>query len=82
MQTRVNALTDFGQPPLRAVREARGLTLRAAARSSRIDPGHLSKVERGEKQLSIEALYRIAAVLDLQDLCALLKPYVQNKSAA
>ncbi|MEI5036014.1 helix-turn-helix transcriptional regulator [Streptomyces sp. S1A(2023)] len=83
MHTRVNAVTDFGRPlPLRAAREARGMTLRAAARSSRIDPGHLSKVERGEKQLSIDALYRLATVLEMQELTALIKPYVSTRAAA
>lgn len=68
--------------PLRAVRMARGLTLRSTAQRSGIDPGHLSKVERGEKQLSIEALYRVAVVLDLRELATLLKPFLSNKEAA
>ncbi|MFM9813569.1 helix-turn-helix transcriptional regulator [Streptomyces scabiei] len=64
------------RPPIRAVRAARGLTLRAVAQRSGIDPGHLSKVERGEKQLSIEALHRLAQVLELRELATLLQPYV------
>lgn len=69
-------------PPLRAVRVARGMSLRAVAQRSRIDPGYLSKVERGEKQLSIESLYRLANVLDLRELAQLLKPYIQVKESA
>lgn len=69
-------------PPLRAVRTAKGLSLRTVAQRSRVDPGHLSKVERGEKQLSIEALYRLAVVLDLRELAQLLRPYVAGRESA
>ncbi len=62
-------------PPLRAVRIAHGLTLRETARRARIDPAHLSRVERGEKQLSVEALGRLAEVLVLPELARLLAPY-------
>lgn len=65
-----------GPPPLRAVRVAKGLGLRPTARKALIDPAHLSRVERGEKQLSIDALYRLAVVLELRELVALLRPYV------
>ncbi|PAN01028.1 hypothetical protein CJI59_13990 [Streptomyces sp. Alain-F2R5] len=61
-------------PSLRGAREAKGLSLRATAQMSGIDPGHLSKVERGEKQLSVEALYRLAVVVDLDELAAQLRP--------
>lgn len=69
-------------PPLRAVRVAKGLTLRAVAQRSGVDPGHLSKVERGEKQLSIESLYRLANVLELRELAQLLKPYISGRESA
>lgn len=62
-------------PPLRAVREAQGLGLRQAARQAGIDPAHLSRVERGEKQLTVDALARLARVLGLRDLARLLRPY-------
>ncbi|MHA6762080.1 helix-turn-helix domain-containing protein [Streptacidiphilus sp. PAMC 29251] len=68
--------------PLRAVRTARGLTLRTVAQRSGIDPGHLSKVERGQKQLSVDALHRVAVVLELRELAKLLAPYVGSKEAA
>jgi transcriptional regulator with XRE-family HTH domain len=67
---------------LRAAREAKGMSLRAAAESSGIDPGHLSKVERGEKQLSIEALYRLALVVDLDELAGHLRPLLHRGAAA
>lgn len=69
-------------PPIRAVRAARGLSLRTVAQRSGIDPGHLSKVERGEKYLSVEALYRLAVVLDLRELSQLLKPYISQRESA
>jgi hypothetical protein len=42
----------------------------------------LSKVERGEKYLSVEALYRLAVVLDLRELSQLLKPYISQRESA
>ena len=66
---------------LRSAREAKGLSLRATAQLSEIDPGHLSKVERGEKQLSIEALYRLATVVGLDDLATQLKPLLPRAVA-
>ncbi|MDG9717440.1 helix-turn-helix transcriptional regulator [Streptomyces sp. DH24] len=67
---------------LRAAREAKGMSLRAAAARSGIDPGHLSKVERGEKQLSLEALYRLAVVVDLDELAGHLKPLLPEEIGA
>ena len=62
-------------PPLRAVRIAHGLSLRETARRAQITPAHLSKVERGERQLSVEALGRLSEVLGLHELAKLLAPY-------
>lgn len=56
------------------------MSLRAAAARSGIDPGHLSKVERGEKQLSLEALYRLAKVVDLDELAGHLRPLLQEEA--
>lgn len=63
-------------PPLRRVRVAQGRSLRDTARRAGIDPAHLSRVERGTKHLSVDALYRLAVVLELQELQRLLGPYV------
>jgi hypothetical protein len=35
-----------------------------------------SKVERGQKGLSVESMYRLARALDLDDLMSLLEPHV------
>lgn len=83
MQTSVKQATDLAEcPPLRAVRVAKGMTLRTAAQRSGIDPGYLSKVERGQKQLSIESLYRLAVVLELKELSGLLRPYAAQRASA
>ncbi|MEU6490362.1 helix-turn-helix transcriptional regulator [Streptomyces sp. NPDC046984] len=83
MHTEVSSRTDLRQrPPLRAVRVSRGWTLRQVAQRSGINPGHLSKVERGEKQLSIDSLYRLALVLELRELAGLLKPYIPRRNVA
>jgi transcriptional regulator with XRE-family HTH domain len=61
--------------PLRAFREAQGLTLREVARRAAVDAGLLSRVERGQARPSLGALWRIARVLGLKDLERLLEPY-------
>ena len=66
-------------PPLRAVRIAQGRSLRDTARRAGIDPTHLSRVERGAKHLSLDALYRLAIVLELKELQRLLTPYITPK---
>ena len=75
MQTHLSTDEQNGLPPLRAVREARGLGLRAVAARSGIDPAHLSRVERGKANLSVEALHRLATALALPELERLLRPY-------
>ncbi|MFG2837058.1 helix-turn-helix domain-containing protein [Streptomyces zaomyceticus] len=75
---RIDSTPVQHRPPLRAVRAARGMGLREVAERAGIDPGHLSKVERGQKQLSVDSLHRLAAVLGLHELASLLTPYVQK----
>lgn len=53
---------------LREARIAQRLSLREAARRSGIDPGHLSRVERGQSALSVASLRRLATVLGLRAL--------------
>jgi transcriptional regulator with XRE-family HTH domain len=73
----VSADTTTGPvSPLRAARIARGLTLQDVAFLAGIDKGHLSKVERGEKRLSVESLYRLTVALELDEFAALLRPCV------
>ena len=77
-QTTVSTLTQTSArqlPPLRTVREAHGLTLREVARQAGLDPAHLSRVERGESSLSLDALYRLANVLEIRPLAELLAQY-------
>jgi transcriptional regulator with XRE-family HTH domain len=65
-------------PPLRTVREARGLSLREVARQAEIDAGHLSRAERSEARLSLDALARVAKVLGLRELSSFLEPYTKG----
>jgi transcriptional regulator with XRE-family HTH domain len=77
MPTKVSAKTDQ-VPPLRAVREAQGLTLREVARRANVHVAHLSRVERGQAGLSVDALARVAAVLELRSLADLLGQYAKS----
>ena len=63
------------QPPLRTIRESQGLTLRQVAEPAGLDIGHLSRIERGKAGLTIDALYRLAMVLQLRELRRMLEPY-------
>lgn len=66
------------RPPIKALREANGLSLRETARRAGIDPAHLMRVERGEAGLSIESLQRLANVLGPAELAKMLIPYVER----
>jgi transcriptional regulator with XRE-family HTH domain len=50
---------------LRAARERRGLSLRAAARLAGIDPGYLSRLERGLRAPRRPVVERLVVELDL-----------------
>lgn len=56
---------------LRAVREAQGRSLRSVAREAGLDPGQLSRIERGEQRASVDQLISIGRVLGLRDLARL-----------
>ncbi len=73
-----NAPNRRNIPPLRAVRQAQGLSLRDVAVRARIDVGALSRIERGQARLSLEHLARLAKVLGLRDLTRLLEPFVRR----
>jgi len=68
--------TTAASSPLREVRLARGLTLAQVAGRAGMTMAHLSRVERGEKQLSVGALHRVAGALGLDDVTHALAPYV------
>ena len=50
---------------LRAARTSQGRTLRDVARAARVSLGYLSEVERGQKEASSELLNAICAALGL-----------------
>jgi len=58
-----------GNATLREMRTSLGITLASAAELAKIDKAHLSRVERGQKSLSVDALVRLLRVLE-QDLIA------------
>jgi transcriptional regulator with XRE-family HTH domain len=78
MSVDLSPVKQTATPPLRAVREAHGLGLRYVADEAGIDPAHLSRVERGQAALSVDALSRIAKVLGLRELGRLLAPYARQ----
>jgi transcriptional regulator with XRE-family HTH domain len=82
MQIESTAASTTTQPPFRTMRKAQGLSLARAAELAGIDKGHLSRVERGQAGLSIDALRRLAVVLELRELARLLEPYTSEKVAA
>jgi transcriptional regulator with XRE-family HTH domain len=65
-------VADSTDSPLRVLRRSRGLSLRECAREAGIDPGHLSRAERGMAVLSVDTLARLARVLGLRELERLL----------
>jgi transcriptional regulator with XRE-family HTH domain len=67
--------TQGSLPPLRTVRLAQGLTLRETARRADVHVAHLSRVERGEATLSLDALYRVARVLGIRPVVEILEQY-------
>jgi transcriptional regulator with XRE-family HTH domain len=71
----IQSAAERDQPSLRDLRLRRGLSLRETARRAGIDATHLSRVERGRGQLSVEALARVAKVLGLRGLTRQLAPF-------
>lgn len=61
---------------LRDARHALGQPASVVAVAAGIDPGTLSRIERGVVRPSLDVLYRLACVLDLDDLTTALGPYV------
>jgi transcriptional regulator with XRE-family HTH domain len=68
---------------LRELRATRGRSLRAAARALDLDPGYLSRVERGEKPASSAMLARAAAYYEVpRELLALSRGNVPDDVVA
>lgn len=66
---------------LRTAREARKLTLKAAALAVDTDPGNLSRIERGAQSPSLELAQRIAAFYDIP-VVSVLYPKAPEAPAA
>ncbi len=52
---------------LRSLREQSGRSLREAARDLQVDPGHLSRIERGEKAGSLDLQLKAARYYDVPE---------------
>ena len=50
---------------LRAQRMRRGMTLREVSAEARVSLGHISEIERGQKEASSELLFSLCSALDL-----------------
>ena len=61
---------------IRALREAHGISLRELARRTGKDKGHWSRIERGERPLSLPMLVALAQALGLRELVKALRPFV------
>lgn len=72
-------LTNPHESRLRAERLRCGLSLRETARRAGIEAAHLSRVERGQASLSLAALGRVAAVLDMTVLSRELDTLLREK---
>lgn len=59
------ALRDLGQT-VRAARKAAGLSQEALADASGIDRSHMGKIERGERNVTLLNLLKIARAVDVK----------------
>lgn len=55
------------ESPVRTLRQARGLTIEQMAEQSKLSPGYLSRVERGERELGNASRRRVAAALQCDE---------------
>lgn len=63
----------------RDIRKSRGLSLNEASTLADIHKSQLSRFERGEGGLSVDALYRLARALEVTDLANHLQPLVRER---
>jgi transcriptional regulator with XRE-family HTH domain len=67
---------------LRTVREAQGKSLRRVAYDAGLDPGSLSKIERGLREPRTATLRRICEALDLKAAAELLGTFAPDGTEA
>ena len=58
-------LKKFGEN-LKKVREAKGISQRSLATSCNVDSSHISKIERGEKNITILTIIELAQGLEVK----------------
>ncbi len=69
-------------PAYRTIRTTQGKTLRQVARNASVSPGHLSRIERGLVEPSVDVLIRLCRALDMADLARRLEPFKRGNDAA
>lgn len=58
-------LKQFGKH-LKSMREAKGISQRSLATSCNVDHSHISKIERGEKNITILTVLELANALEVK----------------
>ena len=58
-------LIKFGDN-LKSIREAKGISQRSLASSCNVDHSHISKIERGEKNITILTVLELANALEIK----------------
>ena len=58
-------LKNFGEN-LKKIREAKGISQRSLASSCNLDHSHISKIERGEKNITILTILELANALEVK----------------
>lgn len=75
----MNAATNFSPESLRETRLAQDRSLRSVGFESGYTESYLSRVERAQQQISLEALWKLARVLKLDELADVLEPFIVEK---
>lgn len=65
---------------LRKIRHSRGFTIESLAEQLRVSPGYIGEVERGERNLSLRSVERLAGDLDQEPLSFLTCTLATYKS--
>lgn len=66
------AVRKFGKA-IQTIRKERGLTLEDLAAEAGLDAAHLSRIERGEKNIALETAVRLAEGLGLDLMMGTIK---------
>ncbi|MFE8701741.1 helix-turn-helix domain-containing protein [Cytobacillus sp. FJAT-54145] len=71
--SKTNRLSYYLGKSIRASRKGKGYTIEQLAEKSELNDKYLGEVERGEVNISVETLFKIAKGLNLKDPAELLQ---------